>query len=515
MTSAYALRIVGQLAAPARAMMRRHARLSALIWNAQYRLGLWDYLDAAADGALTWSLIERYAPSPRILDLGCGTSANLPLPPGRYQRYHGVDISAAAIARARALGRPRTTFEVADIAGYQPAGRYDAILLREVLYYLDCTTVAEFLPGLARFLRADGKIFAEVWGGYAAGDLAGIIRNCGLQVVAERDKPAHGAPPGKIFVLAAAPPAGCGKTSDGEAVAMHELGRPADTGCDPQPPDRHGEARIQVSLTGVPETLLWNLCQRSVAASGRRPLLRDPKGLELTGKIDYPFADIAGRRSGWWHAVRVTKFDIAIRRFLASHPAGTVVALGEGLETQFWRVDNGTVRWLTVDLPETVELRTRLLPDGPRQRTLAQSATDLSWADSVDQGAAVLITAQGLLMYLELAEVGRLVDMCAHRFPGQTLLFDAVPPWMLASSRSAAPPPHMDRPPWRWAASRAERQWLASLPGVAELAELRPWPGLRLAPASLAPVARQLPGVRGLLPELPVFKVRLAGANPR
>ena len=33
------------------------------------------------------------------------------------------------------------------------------------------------------------------------------------------------------------------------------------------------------------------------------------------------------------------------------HPAGTVVALGEGLETQFWRPDNGRVRWLSVDLP--------------------------------------------------------------------------------------------------------------------------------------------------------------------
>jgi hypothetical protein len=29
-----------------------------------------------------------------------------------------------------------------------------------------------------------------------------------------------------------------------------------------------------------------------------------------------------------------------VRRFVAQHPAGTVVALGEGLETQFWRVDN-------------------------------------------------------------------------------------------------------------------------------------------------------------------------------
>jgi O-methyltransferase involved in polyketide biosynthesis len=36
----------------------------------------------------------------------------------------------------------------------------------------------------------------------------------------------------------------------------------------------------------------------------------------------------------------VLAFDREVRRFLAAHPGGTVVALGEGLETQFWRVDN-------------------------------------------------------------------------------------------------------------------------------------------------------------------------------
>lgn len=34
-------------------------------------------------------------------------------------------------------------------------------------------------------------------------------------------------------------------------------------------------------------------------------------------------------------------FDDAVRDFLAAHPDGTVVTLAEGLETQYWRVDNG------------------------------------------------------------------------------------------------------------------------------------------------------------------------------
>ena len=68
----------------------------------------------------------------------------------------------------------------------------------------------------------------------------------------------------------------------------------------------------------VPETMLWNLHHR--AAEARRP--------------DTVLAD----------------------------PAGTVVALGDGLETQFWRVDNGRVRWLSVDLEEGAPLARGRLP---------------------------------------------------------------------------------------------------------------------------------------------------------
>jgi O-methyltransferase involved in polyketide biosynthesis len=53
------------------------------------------------------------------------------------------------------------------------------------------------------------------------------------------------------------------------------------------------------------------------------------------------------------------------------------------------------VRWLTVELPETAEVRRRLLHDDPpRRRTLSGSALDLAWMDEVDASAGVLITTQ-------------------------------------------------------------------------------------------------------------------------
>jgi O-methyltransferase involved in polyketide biosynthesis len=270
--------------------------------------------------------------------------------------------------------------------------------------------------------------------------------------------------------------------------------------------------KVRSNLSGVPETLLGNLVYRAAAASGPRPVLDDPKAIELIKNIDYPFERIASDRSGQRHALRVSRFDDEIRRFLAEHPAGTVVALGEGLETQFWRVDNGQAQWLTVDLPETVALRRRLLPDGPRQRTLACSASDSQWMDQVDPSHGVLVTAQGLLMYFQPAEVDRLVEQCAQRFPGQQLLFDAVPNWLIRQQKRAARRKHgtYHLAAWIWGINAAEQKRLAALPAVARLTKFRLIRGHGLWYGLVLPVLRRVPWLRDLLPEFPVFRVQLA-----
>lgn len=129
------------------------------------------------------------------------------------------------------------------------------------------------------------------------------------------------------------------------------------------------EGQVSVELEGVPETLLWTLYHRATEARRPDAVLRDPKAVELLRRIDFPFEErfgsaTAGRAQ--WQALRAACFDRQVARFLAERPDATVVALGEGLETQFWRVDNGRVRWVSVDLPEAIAVRRRLLPEPPR-----------------------------------------------------------------------------------------------------------------------------------------------------
>ncbi len=127
------------------------------------------------------------------------------------------------------------------------------------------------------------------------------------------------------------------------------------------------------------------------------------------------------------YAVRAALMDGALRAWLRRHPDGLVVSLGEGLETQAWRVDNGRMRWLSVDLPEAIEVRARLLPPTPRLSHVAASVLEPAWMEAVDAAAGLFIVAQGLFMYLDPSQVERLFKDLARRFPEAELLFDIVP----------------------------------------------------------------------------------------
>jgi O-methyltransferase involved in polyketide biosynthesis len=191
-------------------------------------------------------------------------------------------------------------------------------------------------------------------------------------------------------------------------------------------PDRV-DARL---LTGVSETALLTLSGRAFQAAHPDAIIDDPMAIKLVESIDFDF-DKFGRRKGQEMALRSLAVDKCALAYLAQHPRATVVALAEGFQTSFWRLNSalpdGQFRWITIDLPPVIELRRRLLPHSTRITEIAQSALDYSWMDQIDTADGVFITAEGLLMYLQPGEAMGLITQCAKRFAGGQMFFD-VPP---------------------------------------------------------------------------------------
>ncbi len=182
-------------------------------------------------------------------------------------------------------------------------------------------------------------------------------------------------------------------------------------------------------LTGVSETALLTLNGRAHQAGLPGAILHDPMAIQLRDSFDVDF-DRFGRK-GQEMALRSLAVDGCAIDYLRTHPEATVVALAEGFQTSFWRLDaaipDPRFRWVSIDLPPVIELRNRLLPASPRITSIAQSALDYSWMDHIDSSKGVFITAEGLLMYLLPEQAMELITECAKRFPGGQMFFDLPP----------------------------------------------------------------------------------------
>jgi O-methyltransferase involved in polyketide biosynthesis len=196
--------------------------------------------------------------------------------------------------------------------------------------------------------------------------------------------------------------------------------------------------------------MLWTLHNRASEARREDGILCDPESIAIHDTIDYDFVRHFGEPGGSL-AVRAAAIDRELSLWLETHPDGLVVSLGEGLDSQRSRVDNGRMRWLSVDLPDAIQLREQFLPPTDRFRHIGLSVLDPAWMEGIDAAAGLFIVAQGLLMYLDGASVRELLSQIAERFPGVEIVFDVVPPWFSRLTIVGLwQTPHYRLPPMPW-----------------------------------------------------------------
>jgi O-methyltransferase involved in polyketide biosynthesis len=204
----------------------------------------------------------------------------------------------------------------------------------------------------------------------------------------------------------------------------------------------------QPELGDVQQTLYIPLLDRAKYTRSGGRLLDDPKAVEIVNALRPDETQFGGSGSVFTVA-RTAIYDYWVRQFLQAHPDGTVVELGSGLNSRFERVDNGTVRWFDVDLPDTVAVRRRFFEDTDRRRTVAASVLDTGWMDAVGApGPPYFLVSEGVLVYLRYDEVHRALRQIVERFPGAQLAIDTYPAAMMRQQHRMAAKKHIAE--WQW-----------------------------------------------------------------
>lgn len=180
----------------------------------------------------------------------------------------------------------------------------------------------------------------------------------------------------------------------------------------------------------VEDTLYVPMLGRIYASERCKRILYDRKALSLKAKMPKGLVenDTQTQYTYLASASRSANMDRYIADFMRRKPNGLIVQLGCGLETTYYRNDNGHIQWYAVDLPNVIAYRRSLLPEAEREKYVEGDAFSSEWIERIrgeHPDSPLFVTASGLFYYFEEKKVLKLIRML-QRYGNIELLFDAV-----------------------------------------------------------------------------------------
>jgi O-methyltransferase involved in polyketide biosynthesis len=185
-------------------------------------------------------------------------------------------------------------------------------------------------------------------------------------------------------------------------------------------------------LKDVPETLLYPLKARYIETKKKDGLISDPLSVKILDALQYdPTQTKPVNMPQLGICLRTIIIDTQVKKFLAENPNGVVVNIACGLDTRFPRVDNGTVHWFDLDLPETIEIRRHFFHETDRCSFVAKSVLDPSWADDIPKDKKTLFIIEGLSFYFSEDENRHMLKIINDNFSGAECLIEILAAWFV------------------------------------------------------------------------------------
>ncbi|MEO0968650.1 MAG: class I SAM-dependent methyltransferase [Cyanobacteria bacterium J06639_18] len=186
-------------------------------------------------------------------------------------------------------------------------------------------------------------------------------------------------------------------------------------------------------LKDVPETLMITLYGRYTEQGYPDCILQDKKAVEIAEKVDYDFSKYAdGWASRLASVIRAKTIDDLLIKFLTNHPQATIINLGGGLCTRFFRIDNGEINWYDIDFPEVIELKQKLVTQRERYNFVPSSILEPAWFSKINlaENQPLFIIMEGVSMYLTEEEnkflFQQIQTMLAPKYAPIEMVFDVM-----------------------------------------------------------------------------------------
>lgn len=185
-------------------------------------------------------------------------------------------------------------------------------------------------------------------------------------------------------------------------------------------------SKRDLNLEGTPRTMFITMLARARETQRSNALFQDKKAVEMQRQLDGIFETQKGDwKSETGVIIRTTILDTYIGDFIRQNPNAVCINIGCGLDTRFYRLNNGKIKWYDIDLPEVIALRKKLIGEHEQVTMVGCSMLDAEWTNQIDdEGRPVLIIMEGLLMYFEEKDVTKALDIIHKRFAKATLILE-------------------------------------------------------------------------------------------
>ncbi len=122
---------------------------------------------------------------------------------------------------------------------------------------------------------------------------------------------------------------------------------------------------------------------------------------------------------------RYAACDKLVKRYINQYPNCTVVNVGCRLDNMFKRVDNGRIRWYSIDSHNTMAVRRRMYGVNAREITVGRSEGDLSWINEIEckRNQGVLFVCNDAFNFMSPNVMKLIFDTLLEKFPGCEMIF--------------------------------------------------------------------------------------------
>jgi O-methyltransferase involved in polyketide biosynthesis len=189
--------------------------------------------------------------------------------------------------------------------------------------------------------------------------------------------------------------------------------------------------KIKVELGDIQKTLFMPVWARAVETQKDKPILIDKTAVKIVDSVDFDFSHMSQNipeisQIAW--IARCKRFDLIVRDFIERHPDGTVVNIGCGLETSYERINDSSIIWYDLDLPDVIDLKKKFLNESDNRKFIPGSFLDTKWFDDIIISDKVLLISTGVFVYFEETAIKEFIIKVADRFDDSELFFDVTSP---------------------------------------------------------------------------------------